>query len=146
MSPKKDAMQTESTVYTFLEVAAGLERRLDRTLSILGLSFREYRLLKKLATVGASGCARIDLAEAVGLTPSAITRALKPLEKLGYATTIRNKRDARQSLGKITSGGMVLFEDARNLIQETLMSLPVSSLGKHELIDFETKLQNMWSK
>jgi len=40
----------------------------------------------------------VDLAAAVGLTPSAVTRALRPLEKLGCVATQKSERDARRSL------------------------------------------------
>ena len=48
-----------------------LERRLDSSLgSIRGVSLAEYRLLRALADAPNSQASRVDLAQAVGLTPS----------------------------------------------------------------------------
>lgn len=110
-----------SLLLSFLETAAALERRLDRTLSFgRGISFSEYRLLRALAAAPQRSASRVDLAAAVGLTPSAVTRALKPLEKLGVVTTERNARDARQSLASLTAAGAELFSDAHGMLEDTL--------------------------
>lgn len=93
MNTSSSATQTETTVLEFLETAYALDRRLDRALSnARGISFSEYRLLRTLSKSGAVWFPRVDLAYAVGLTASAITRALKPLEKLGYVTAERGER------------------------------------------------------
>ncbi|MCF8467793.1 MAG: MarR family transcriptional regulator [Sneathiella sp.] len=135
------APHTESTVLRFLETASALERRLDRVLSCTkGVSFSEYRLLKTLSQVGPTGFSRIDLANGVGLTASAVTRALKPLEKLGLVATERSERDARQSLAVITPAGRVLLEDAGNILRDNLCGLPVNALSSQKIAEFETRL------
>ncbi len=138
--------QTEAAVLDLLDAASSLERKLDRALSgTRGISFREYRLLKTLATRDAAGYPRIELAHAVGLTPSAVTRALRPLEKLGYVTTRRNGRDARQSLASITPGGRSLLDDVQGTVQDLLRSLPLSSLGPRKLSEFRGRLHDLRS-
>ena len=134
---------TESTVFEFLETASRLERRLDRALSIRGISFSEFRLLKSLMATEAIGCSRIELATAVGLTPSAVTRALKPLDKLGYVTTSRNVRDARQSLATITAAGEQLFEDAQGAMRDLFVSLPFNGLSRQKITEFQTRLPDL---
>ena len=135
------ATHTETTVLQFLEAAAALERKLDRALSSArGISFSEYRLLRTLATARTGGFSRIDLADAVGLTASAVTRALKPLEKLGYVTTERNERDARQSLATITAGGLELFDDAQSVLLDTLGGLPINTLSAQKVAEFQGRL------
>ena len=143
MAARKFVPDTENTVLNFLETASELERRLDRALAIRGISFSEYRLLRTLSASGSAGSPRIELAAAVGLTPSAITRALKPLEKLGYVTTIRNERDARQSLGAITAAGERLRKDARNVLAGVLSDLTINTLGEQQIADFERRLQEL---
>ena len=50
-----------------------LERRLDHSLgAIRGISLAEYRLLRALGDAPGSRASRVDLAEAVGLTPSGV--------------------------------------------------------------------------
>ncbi len=116
-------------VLEFLEVAASLKRRLDRALGqIHGISFSEYRLLRALASsttaMREGALSRIELAQAVGLTASAITRALKPLEKLGYVKTEPSKRDARASLAVINSVGLKLLNNAETLVSDVVQQLP----------------------
>src|SRR5262245_10484179 len=104
----------EMLVLTLLDAAAMVERRLDVALShTRGISFSEYRLLRSLSTLHQGTVMRVELANAVGLTPSAITRALKPLEKLGYVSTEKSERDARRSLVSLTAGGVKLLADAQ---------------------------------
>ncbi len=111
-------MITEDLVLEFLDVAGVVERRLDSALSYTrGVSFSEYRLLRTLALGHEGGAPRVELAGAVGLTPSAVTRALKPLEKMGYVKTVSNERDARQSLAQLTAGGRELLADAKGSIE-----------------------------
>ena len=48
-----------------------LERRLDHSLgAIRGISLAEYRLLRALGDAPGSQASRVDLAQAVGLTPA----------------------------------------------------------------------------
>jgi DNA-binding MarR family transcriptional regulator len=80
-------------ILTVLKAAATVERRLDRALSgTKGISFSEYQILEAIERD--RGATRVDLADRVGLTPSGVTRALKPLEKLGFVETVRDHRDA----------------------------------------------------
>jgi DNA-binding MarR family transcriptional regulator len=139
--------QTETTVLRFLETAAILERRLDRALSnTRGISFSEYRLLSTLSKAKTGGIPRIDLANAVGLTASAVTRALKPLEKLGYVTTQRSERDARQSLAIITPAGLELLNDAQGVLQDILRELPLNTLSQQKITEFQNRLKELKDK
>lgn len=134
---------TEPTVFEFLDTAANLVHRLDRALSVRGISFSEYRLLRTLASAKTAGCARIDLALAVGLTPSAVTRALKPLEKLGYVSNQRNERDARQSLATLTAGGGELLADAQTMLEDHLRGLRLNGLSQQAVSEFKNRLLDL---
>ena len=119
----------KNLAFELLDAAGYLERRLDRALStIRGLSFSEYRLLRALAAQPDARAMRVELAQAVGLTPSAVTRALKPLEKLSYVETIKSDRDARRSLACLTESGRELLSDAEGIARDTLVSLPIEAL------------------
>ena len=81
--------QNTQFVFTLLRVASRVERRLDRALACRrGISFSEFHLLNRLQTEFDGSATRVDLATAVSLTPSAITRALKPLEKIGLVVNL----------------------------------------------------------
>jgi len=137
MSKLNDIKARKSLAFELLDAAAYLERRLDRSLSaIRGISFSEYRLLRELAQQPEARAMRVELAQATGLTPSAVTRALKPLEKLGYVETLKSDRDARRSLACLTEGGRELLSDAEGVAQDVLVSLPLESLAAVGFDDF----------
>lgn len=117
-------MQSFDLVITLLDAAATLTRRLDASLStIKGITFSEYQLLSALRDRHAAAATRVDLATAVGLTPSGVTRALRPLEKLGFIETAKDARDARKSLAKLTAAGLELVQDADGVVQDTVDDL-----------------------
>lgn len=128
MNAKHDIESRKSLAFSLLDAAGYLERRLDRALAIRGLSFSEYRLLRELARRPDLRAMRVELAQAVGLTPSAVTRALKPLEKLGFVETLKSERDARRSLACLTGGGRELLADAEGIARDLIASLPMDSL------------------
>lgn len=98
-----------------------IERRLDTQLAaVRGISLAEYRLLRALADAPGALASRVDLAGRVGLTPSAITRALRPLEKLGIVSTVRSKRDARLAVASLTPAGRELLEDASSVVDDNM--------------------------
>lgn len=102
-----------------------LEGRLDGMLSTInGISFREYRLLSAIAGAPGGAISRVDLAAAVGLTPSGATRALRPLEKSGVLTTARGARDARRALASLTPAGRQLLDNASGVLDDALADIP----------------------
>ena len=101
-----------------------IEKRLDSSLgAIRGISFAEYRLLRALSDAPNSWASRVDLAHAVGLTPSGVTRALRPMEKLGYVTTAKSKRDARLALASLTPPGQDLVNDASGVVDDMMKTI-----------------------
>jgi len=128
-------------ILAFLRTASRVERRLDRSLACTrGLSLSEYQLLRELAGTFNGAAARVDLADAVGLTPSAVTRALKPLEKLGYVTTERDERDARRSVATITAGGERLLDDADGVFRDGVRELTLSATDRRALDGLSARL------
>ncbi len=101
-----------------------LERRLDHSLgAIRGISLAEYRLLRALADSPNSRASRVNLADAVGLTPSGVTRALRPMEKVGIVSTVKSKRDARLAIAALTPAGRDLLSDASAVMDDTMSAL-----------------------
>lgn len=114
-----------------LEIAAvwqGLERRLTSALSqVRGISFAEFRILNALAEADDARLTRVDLAARVGLTPSGITRALKPLEKLGMVETVKSERDSRLALAHLTRAGRNVVSDGRDAVDLVIEGLTTRS-------------------
>ena len=117
-----------------------LERRLDAVLGAArGISFAEYRILRVLADAEEGRKSRVDLAAAVGLSPSGVTRALRPLEKIGVVASEKSDRDARLALASLTAVGRELVDDASNVVDD-LMALVLRRAegdppGVAELVD-----------
>ena len=108
----------------FADAWSYLERRLDSSLgAIRGISFAEYRLLKALADAPSSRASRVDLAQAVGMTPSGVTRALRPMEKMGVVSTLKSKRDARLAIAALTPAGREILDDATAVVADTMQSI-----------------------
>jgi DNA-binding MarR family transcriptional regulator len=103
------------------DAAHNVERRLDASLgAIRGISYAEYRLLRALGDSPQSRASRVDLAQQIGITPSGITRALRPLEKLGIVKTVKAERDARLAIATLTSAGEALLQDASGVVNDAL--------------------------
>lgn len=101
-----------------------MERRLDGSLgAIRGISFAEYRLLRALADAPGARASRVDLAERVAMTPSGVTRALRPMEKLGVVSTVKSKRDARLALAALTPVGREVLDDADGVVRDTMTGM-----------------------
>jgi DNA-binding MarR family transcriptional regulator len=115
----------QQAVIAVITAGAALQRRLDGPLgNIKGITYSEHQLLAAIAA-SPTGCgSRVDLARAVGLTPSGVTRALRPLEKLGMVTTTRDERDARRSLASLTDDGERLLADATGVLADAIEAMP----------------------
>jgi DNA-binding MarR family transcriptional regulator len=101
-----------------------LRARLEGGLSHLkGISFAEYRLLRSIAESPGGRASRVDLADRVGLSPSGVTRALRPLEKLGFVESERAPRDARLTLAVLTPAGEELVSDSSSIVDDIAASL-----------------------
>jgi len=125
MNTQPTQSQREVQVFNLLHAATRIERKLDQALSCTrGISFTEYHLLKQLQSLHSGSATRVDLARAVRLTPSAVTRALKPLEKMGMVETQKSDRDARRSMASLTEAGRVVLQDADGIVRDAIAELP----------------------
>jgi DNA-binding MarR family transcriptional regulator len=114
----------QALALTFASAWNRVERRLDSNLgAIRGISLAEYRLLQALGDAPGAQASRVGLAQAVGLTPSGVTRALRPMERLGIVSTVKSKRDARLAIAALTPAGRELLEDASGVVDDTMRSL-----------------------
>ncbi|MEM7359956.1 MAG: MarR family transcriptional regulator [Pseudomonadota bacterium] len=98
-------------------------RRADSQLNIHGISFSEYMLLYYLNEAPNNVMRRIDLAEAVGISASGVTRMLAPMEKIKLVEKEINPRDARVSLVKLSETGKTIFAEASVTFAHTAKSI-----------------------
>lgn len=114
----------QALALAFASAWSRVERRLDSSLgAIRGISLAEYRLLQALGDAPNAQASRVDLAQAVGLTPSGVTRALRPMEKLGIVSTLKSKRDARLAIAALTPAGRELLGDASAVVDHTMKAV-----------------------
>jgi DNA-binding MarR family transcriptional regulator len=93
--------------------SAALGRRFDGRLGAYhGISFADLAILLQLSRAPDGRLRRVDLADQVGLTASAVTRALLPLEKIGLVSRKPDPHDARVGYATLTAAGRRLLEDA----------------------------------
>ncbi len=88
-------------------------RQLDRRLAAHGISFGDFLILTHLASAEGARLRRVDLAERLGLTPSGVTRALGPLERIGLVGRESDPRDARASYALLTDHGRLRLSEAQ---------------------------------
>jgi DNA-binding MarR family transcriptional regulator len=120
----RQATTEQTLALAFAAAWNRLERRLDHSLgAIRGISLAEYRLLRALGDAPGSQASRVDLAQAVGLTPSGVTRALRPMEKLGIVSTVKSKRDARLAIAALTPAGREVLNDASGVVDDTMRAV-----------------------
>ena len=88
-------------------------KKADQQLSVHGISFSEFCILHRLFQAPQQRLSRIELASAVGLSASGITRLLQPMEKIHLVEKEQNTRDARVSLVKLSDTGLQIYLDAK---------------------------------
>jgi DNA-binding MarR family transcriptional regulator len=77
-----------------------------------GLTVSDFEVLHQLSRAAGGRMRRIDLAEAVSLTPSGVTRLLAGLQRAGLVTRAGSESDARVCYACITAAGRSLFAAA----------------------------------
>ncbi len=127
-------MTKDSTLQFFLNLAkfqTRLSRRLDSKLG--GLGFSEFIILYRLSEAEDEKMRRIDLADAIGLTASGITRLLLPMAKVGLIKKEANEQDARSSYVVLASGGKRKLSEALERLEIFAEDvIPSSASGKLE--------------
>ena len=108
-----------SPLEKFLELRSFVNNVEKKSL-VYGASFSEFVILRAVEAEGTTGIRRVDLAERVGLSISGITRALQPLEKLGYIQTQDQTLDARVRKVVLSASGAELFADIAKDVQRRM--------------------------
>jgi DNA-binding MarR family transcriptional regulator len=104
-------------------VSTLLNKKVDSSLSVHGISYTEFIIMHKLHNSPAGSLSRINLADSIGLTGSGVTRLLAPMTKNNIVTKIINSRDARQSLVGLTITGKELYINALNSFEHSCSSI-----------------------
>ncbi|WP_129306187.1 MarR family transcriptional regulator [Streptomyces sp. L2] len=103
-----------------MRAQATLVRRFDARLGGLhGVSLSDFTLLLRLGQAPGGRMRRVDLAEALGLTASGVTRGLAPLERIGLVSREADARDARVAYAALTGTGRERLREMRATAEET---------------------------
>ncbi|PCJ32179.1 MAG: MarR family transcriptional regulator [Moraxellaceae bacterium] len=123
-----------SSVYVIQNalLVSKLSKRLDNQLSVHGISFTEFMIMRHLDGSPLKTMRRIELAEHVGISASGVTRLIAPMEKNKIVEKMANPRDARQSLVKLSKTGQQLYQDAKISFEHCADNI-VSDLSKNQL-------------
>lgn len=119
-----------------------INRKMDARLSCYGIGLSDFVILQHLQAAPEHKMRRVDIAAAVGLTASGITRVLAPMEKYGLVTRESNERDARVSFVVITSGGKRLLSQARSTAIDVAKSF-FSASTPEEILIMNTTLKKI---
>jgi DNA-binding MarR family transcriptional regulator len=105
---------TEAAWIRFLRAHAAVTRQLSARLEAAhGLTLSDYDVLVQLYYAPERALRRVDIARAVLLTASGITRLLDGLERAGWVEKRACERDARVSYAVLTEAGVRKFEEAQ---------------------------------
>jgi DNA-binding MarR family transcriptional regulator len=130
-------MSTELAVLLHIaRLSARMTRLQDQSLGAHGISFREYQVLHTLQNGPETGMRRIDLAEALEMSASGITRLLNPMEKTGLLGKEAGLRDARVSLVRLTDAGREMLENANATVSQRSAEL-IKALPKKQRVAFK---------
>ncbi|WP_330337426.1 MarR family winged helix-turn-helix transcriptional regulator [Streptomyces sp. NBC_00557] len=107
-------------VLRLVRAQAALVRRFASRLSGLhGVSLADFTLLLRLSQAPGGRMRRVDLAEALGMTASGVTRGLAPLERIGLVTREPDARDARVAYASLTATGRRRLREMTATAEET---------------------------
>jgi len=96
-----------------VKASAALSRRFDGRLGAFhGISFSDFLVLLHMSRAPGGRLRRVDLADRLGLTPSAVTRTLIPLEKIGLVTRQSDPHDARAGYAVLSKSGQRVLREA----------------------------------
>ena len=137
MSSQVLRAQTSQEVNVWVEFLRG-HRGVTGQLNALllqqhGLTISDFEVLAVLSQAEEQSMRRIDIAEAVVLSPSGVTRLLKGLENSGWVEKRACVTDARVSYAKLTESGQAKLDEAAASHLETIRGFLADLYSPDEL-------------
>lgn len=125
--------ETHPAWIRFLRAHAAVTRELSARLEAdHGLTMNDYDVLVQLYWAPERAMRRVDIARAVLLTASGITRLLDGLERNGWVEKKACSTDARVSYAALTDIGVAKFEEARATHMADIEELFGSNFSEEE--------------
>lgn len=129
-SPSLPILQT-------LRASALIDDRFTSALAALhGVSLRDIILMLYVKNAPGSKLSRVDLAKRLCVSPSTVTRATAPLEKIGVIDREADSRDARLSYVVLTASGRKLLGHAEKTLAQLSTEFLSPYLTEKERVQF----------
>lgn len=127
-----------------LRASALIDQRFTGALSALhGLSLRDVMLMLYVRNSPGSKLSRIELAKRLCVSPSTVTRATNPLEKIGVIGREPDSRDARLSYVVLTASGSKLLRHAEKTLEQLSKDFLSHSLSEEDRSRFAQVLSTL---
>lgn len=108
----------EETSLALARTADVIHRPLDELLKGHGITGTQYNVLRILRGAGPAGLPCSDIGERMVTRDPDITRLLDRLERLGLCARVRDEKDRRVILGRITPKGLDLLKELDRPVEE----------------------------
>jgi len=121
-------------ILRILRASAFVDERISGALSsIHGVSLRDIMLMLYVKNSPGSKLSRVDLARRLCVSPSTVTRATNPLEKIGLIGRESDSRDARLSYVVLTAAGTKLLKNSEKTLEHLSVDFLSPRLSEKEL-------------
>ena len=104
-------------IWLFMRVMRRHHACVERRIGDLDIHHSQHRMLMQLARPKQSPPSQKELAEAMGISPAAVTATLKKLEKEGYISRSMTDEDNRKNEIRITEQGLSKIEESRGIFE-----------------------------
>lgn len=137
-------MNQSTPVLRTLRASAFIDQRITGALSAIhGVSLRDVMLMLYVKNSPGSKLSRIDLAKRLCVSPSTVTRATNPLEKIGLIDRESDTRDARLSYVVLTPSGTKLLKNAEKTLEQLSADFLQPKLSEKERTQLSTILSKL---
>jgi DNA-binding MarR family transcriptional regulator len=145
MNPGNCTGETEIRTWVrFLATHSAITRELEaRLMGAHGLTLSDYDVLVQLAQAPDRKLRNIDLAKAVVLTRSGVTRLVDGLEKDGLVARSSCPSDKRGTFVSITDEGVALLREAAETQVQGVRELFVERLGNEGVEQMDALLRGL---
>ena len=128
-------------IHLFIRVSHMHHAAIEGRIMKLGFHHSQHRMLMHLARYEHIPSQK-ELAEAMGITPAAVTTTLKRLEKEGYITRTVTDEDNRRNEIRITDAGLTAINESRALF-DSVDHRMFNGISEEELKAFTATLERM---
>lgn len=110
-------------VRLFIRVMRRHHACVERRIGDLGIHHSQHRMLMQLMKTHESSPSQKELAEAMGISPAAVTTSLKKLEKEGFVSRSMTDEDNRRNEIRITETGLAKINETHAAFEATDMAM-----------------------